>query len=52
LWPEARSLVRRVLEERSSQERALSALERSLLDRFGQLPWQTAGQESAGLAGE
>lgn len=52
LWPEARELVRRVLEERSSQERRLSQLERSLLDRFGRLPWQTSGQESAGLAGE
>lgn len=52
VWPEARNLVRRVLEERSSQERALSQLERSLLDRFGQLPWQRSGQESAGLAGE
>jgi len=52
LWPEARQLVRRVLEERSSEERLLSELERSLLDRFGRLPWQKSGQESAGLAGE
>ena len=52
VWPEARELVRRVLEERSSEERELSELERSLVARFGRLPWREPGQESAGLAGE
>lgn len=51
-WPEAWELVQRVMVEKVTVERALSALERSWVQRFGELPGVVVGRGPAGPAGD